>query len=142
LIQGDKNLIAPNKRPLSSMSPTIITKNGQLFMVIGTPGGSTIPSQLIGVIQNVIDFGQDIQVAVNAPRIHMQWLPDKVYLEPDALSKDTEEALKKMGYDLVAGSPYNTPRWGAVMAIEVDRKTGQLKGAVDNRRPAGLALGH
>jgi gamma-glutamyltranspeptidase/glutathione hydrolase len=141
LVQGDKNLIAPNKRPLSSMSPTIITKNGQLFMVIGTPGGSTIPSQLIGVIQNVIDFGLDIQMAVNAPRIHMQWLPDKVYLEPDAISKDTEEALKKMGYDLVAGSPYNTPRWGAVMAIEVDRKTRQLKGAVDNRRPAGLAVG-
>jgi len=141
LVQGDKNIIAPGKRPLSSIAPTIITKNGKLAMVIGTPGGSTIPSQLVGFIQNVIDYNMDIQLAVDSPRIHMQWLPDKVYLEPFTLSKDTEDLLVKMGYELVSGSPYNTPRWGAVMAIRVDEKTGKLQGAVDSRRPSGLARG-
>lgn len=141
LVQSDKNLIGPKKRPLSSIAPTIITKNGHLVMVIGTPGGSTIPSQLIGVIQNVLDYGMDIQLAVDSPRIHMQWLPDKVYLEPFTLSKDTETLLKKMGYELITGSPFGTPRWGAVMAIKVDEKTGKLLGAVDSRRPAGLAIG-
>jgi gamma-glutamyltranspeptidase/glutathione hydrolase len=141
LIQSDKNIIAPKKRPLSSIAPTMITKNGKLVMVLGTPGGSTIPSQLVGVIQNVIDYGMDIQLAVDSPRIHMQWLPDKVYLEPFALSEDTEVLLKKMGYELTQGSPYGTPRWGAVMAIRVDPNSGKLTGAVDSRRPAGLAIG-
>lgn len=142
LVQSDKNLIGPKKRPLSSIAPTIITKNGHLVMVMGTPGGSTIPSQLIGVIINVLDFGMDIQLAVDSPRIHMQWLPDKVYLEPFTLSQDTEKVLQKMGYELITGSPYGTPRWGAVMAIKVDEKTGKIFGAVDSRRPAGLAIGN
>lgn len=141
LVQGNKNIIAPGKRPLSSIAPTIITKNGKLTMVIGTPGGSTIPSQLVGFIQNVIDYNMDIQLAADSPRIHMQWMPDKVYLEPFTLSKDTEALLEKMGYELVSGSPYNTPRWGALMAIRVDEKTGKLQGAVDSRRPSGLARG-
>lgn len=142
LIQGEKNLIAPKKRPLSSIAPTIITKNGKLAFVMGAPGGSTIPSQLVGVISNVVDYGMDIQLAVDSPRVHMQWLPDNIFLEPFTLSKDTEGLLKKMGYQLVQGSPYGTPRWGAVMAIRVDEKTGRLFGAVDSRRPSGLAIGH
>lgn len=142
LIQGEKNLIAPKKRPLSSIAPTIITKNGKLAFVMGAPGGSTIPSQLVGVISNVIDYGMDIQLAVDSPRIHMQWLPDRIFLEPYTLSKDTEALLEKMGYQFVDGSPYGTPRWGAVMAIHVDEKTGKLFGAVDSRRPSGLAIGH
>lgn len=141
LIQGEKNLIAPKKRPLSSIAPSIITKSGKLAFVLGTPGGSTIPSQLVGVITNVIDYGMDIQLAVDSPRVHMQWLPDSIFLEPFTLSKDTEELLKKMGYQLVEGSPYGTPRWGAVMAIRIDEKSGKLYGAVDSRRPSGLAIG-
>lgn len=141
LIQGKANIIAPGKRPLSSIAPTIITKNGILFMVIGTPGGSTIPSQLIQVIENVIDFDMNIQQAVNAPRYHMQWLPDNIFMEPFTFSADTQNVLNKLGHKLKPGSPYGTTRWGAVTAIQVDAKTGELQGAMDARRPAGLAKG-
>ena len=89
LVQGEANAIAPKKTPLSSMSPTIVSKDGKPFMVIGSPGGARIITITLEAIINVIDHGMSIQEAIDAPRIHHQWLPDKVYMEPYALSPDT-----------------------------------------------------
>lgn len=142
LVQGDANRGAPGKRPLSSMAPTIITQNGKLFMVLSTPGGSTIPTQLANVIHNVIDYGMNIQEAIDAPRIHMQWLPDVIFFEPRAFSADTQRILNNMGHHFRPGAPWGAPLWGAVTAIQIDSKTNQLSGAMDSRRPAGSATGH
>lgn len=139
LYQGTANLIAPGKRPLSSMAPTIILKNQQLFMVLGTPGGSTIPTQLLETIENVIDYNMNLQQAVDAPRFHMQWLPDVVYMEPYAFSFLTLHNLQMMGYSFQPGSPYGTSRWGVVAAILRDPATGKYYGAIDKRVLQGSA---
>lgn len=141
LIQGVVNLIAPGKRPLSAMSPTILLKNNKLFLVLGTPGGSTIPTQLVQTIQNIVDFKMSVQDAVNMPRFHFQWLPDVVYVEPGALPPDTQMKLQNMGYKITEGSPWGAKQWGAVTAILKDPKTGLLMGAMDGRKSAGKALG-
>lgn len=142
LIQGEQNAIQPQKRPLSSMAPTIVLKNKQLFMVLGAPGGSTIPTQILETIENVIDYHFKLQQSVNAPRYHMQWLPDQVYIEPNAFTSATLESLKKIGYHFHLGSPFDTPLWGAVAAILREPSLGKLVGAIDKRRPEGLALGN
>lgn len=141
LVHGTANSIAPGKRPLSSMTPTIVTKDGKIVLVTGAAGGSTIITQVLTTIINVIDYGMNIQEAIDAPRVHMQWLPDKVFMEPFSFSQDTERLLKKMGYTLQLGSPYKTTHWGASVAI-MRGSNGQLYGAVDSRRPAGLAKGY
>ena len=112
LVQGKTNVIAPGKRPLSSMSPTIVTKDGKTFMVLGSPGGSRIITIVAETIMNVIDHGMQIQEAVNAPRIHHQWLPDQITVEPFALSPDTAKLLKDMGHKIVEQAA-----WGAAEAI-------------------------
>ncbi|SJZ92579.1 gamma-glutamyltransferase [Consotaella salsifontis] len=143
LVQGKANAIAPGKRPLSSMSPTIVTKDGQIFMVVGSPGGSRIITITLEAILNVIDHGMDIQAAIDAPRIHHQWLPDKVFAEPFALSPDTRQKLTDMGYEIE-----EQPTWGAAEGILIhapgaeSTKTRVLAGANDNRRPAGAAVGY
>ncbi|HUP68047.1 MAG TPA: gamma-glutamyltransferase [Sphingomicrobium sp.] len=101
LIEGPNNAVAPGKRPLSSMTPTIVTKDGKLFMVVGTPGGSRIPSAVIETISNVIDFKMTVTEAVDAPRIHHQWLPDEIGYEPFGLSADTVAKLEAMGHKVV-----------------------------------------
>jgi gamma-glutamyltranspeptidase/glutathione hydrolase len=157
LVQGEANAIRPGKRPLSSMSPTIVTRDGKVFMVVGSPGGARIITITLEAILNAVDYGMDIQAAVDAPRIHHQWLPDKVYVEPMALSPDTEKVLTGMGYTIVEQAP-----WGAAEAIMVGRENevkklaagggddtmrtgnrlpGLLYGANDDRRPAGKAAG-
>lgn len=140
LIQGKANLLAPNKRPLSSIAPTMIMKNNELFMILGTPGGSTIPTQIVETIQNVIDFNMPLQNAVDASRYHMQWLPDVIFIEPNTFSISVMTELKAMNYEFKSGSPFGTIRWGAVTAIM--KNANQWDGAVDIRRPAGLALGY
>jgi len=100
LVEGANNAIAPGKRPLSSMTPTIVTKDGKLVLVLGTPGGSHIPTGVLQVISNVIDYGMTIEEADEAPRIHQQWLPDVTYAEHDALSADTVKALAAKGQKL------------------------------------------
>jgi gamma-glutamyltranspeptidase / glutathione hydrolase len=158
LVQGSTNVIAPGKRPLSSMSPTVVTKDGKTFMVLGSPGGSRIITIVLEVIQNVVDHGMNIQEAVDAPRIHHQWLPDQITVEPFALSADTAKVLTDMGHKIVEQAP-----WGAAEAIligpQVDTTTpqaatsndaiaaskpvpGKLYGAHDDRRPAGSAVGY
>jgi len=136
LVQGRVNQIEPGKRPLSSMSPTIVLKDGKLFMVTGSPGGSTIISTTLESILNVVDFGMNMQQAVDAPRVHHQWYPDVIFIEPGLLTPHTRAALTKMGYAFK-----EMPSWGADEAILVNPNTGLLEGANDRRRPAGLAAG-
>jgi len=123
------NSIAPNKRMLSSMTPTIVVKDGKPFMVIGSPGGSTIMTTVLQVIVNVIDFKMTIQEAVDAPRIHHQWLPDHLMYEQRALSQDAVDNLRAMGYALRMRE--NTT--GLAEGILFDRKRGLMLGATDPR---------
>jgi gamma-glutamyltranspeptidase/glutathione hydrolase len=135
LIQGERNAIQPNKRPLSSMVPTIVLRDGKLFMVVGSPGGSTIPSAVMQVILNVIDFKMNAQDAVDAPRIHHQWQPDRLRCER-TLSPDTVAILKARGYDVDFTPAVVLAR---VEAIVVDG--GYLQGGSDGRG-AGKASGY
>ncbi|MCU0444337.1 MAG: gamma-glutamyltransferase [Microscillaceae bacterium] len=100
VIGGEANAIAPQKRMLSSMTPTIVEKNGQLKMIVGTPGGSTIPNSVLQTILNVLEYGMGMQVAVGASRLHHQWQPDVIFVEENGIDKKTAEALEKMGYKL------------------------------------------
>jgi gamma-glutamyltranspeptidase/glutathione hydrolase len=128
LVGGDANSIEPGKRPLSSMSPTIVLKDGKVFMVVGSPGGSRIITTTMQVIMNVIDHGMNISEAVEQPRIHMQWIPDELRVEPHGLVKDVSDKLRSMGYKLVELDPM-----GDVNAILVDPKTGLITGSTDPR---------
>ena len=149
LVQGDANAIVPKKTPLSSMSPTILSKDGKPFMVIGSPGGARIITITLEAIINVIDHGMNIQEAVDAPRIHHQWLPDKVYMEPHALSPDTVRLLTEMGHDV--GIDPNWTIWGEAAGILVGGKSlseieagggARYYGAIDSRATAGAARGY
>lgn len=129
LVGGEANAIGPKKRPLSSMSPTIILKDGKVFMVVGSPGGSRITTTVLQVISNVIDHEMDISTAVEAPRFHMQWLPDEIRTEPFGIIKDVQNNLEKMGYKIT-----KKPYMGDVNAIMVDPKTGKIVGSMDTRK--------
>lgn len=135
LVQGAKNAIQPGKRPLSSMTPTIITKNNRIVLIIGSPGGPRIITSTLLTILNVIDYGMTIQEAVNKARYHHQWLPDTIEIEPLALSSHTINRLLKMGYHFSLKKP-----WGAVEAIYIDPVTHRVFGANDKRRSAGAAV--
>ena len=135
LIQSSANAIAPNKRPLSSMTPTIVLKDDRLFLVLGSPGGATIISTVANIIMGVIDFGLDIQQAVNAPRFHHQWMPDELRLEKFGFSPDTLPLLTNGGYGLK-----QTGYWGDAECIAVDPRTGDRLGASDGRN-GGHAIG-
>lgn len=138
LVQGQANAIEPGKRPLSSMSPTIILKNGKVFMVTGSPGGSRIITTVLETITNVIDYDKTIQSAVDTPRFHYQGLPDSINIEVEALPQDTVQKLLMFGYKIDA----QPQTWGAAESILVNSQTGLLYGANDRRRPAGAALGY
>jgi gamma-glutamyltranspeptidase/glutathione hydrolase len=136
LLQGEANAIAPGKRPLSSMTPTIVLNNGRLFMVLGSPGGPRIITATLLTMLNVIDFDMSLQAAVDAPRIHYQASPDDVFVEPFALSFLNARWLEWRGYHIV---PQST--WSAVEAIMVN-DDGSLIGVNDDvRRPIGSAVG-
>jgi gamma-glutamyltranspeptidase/glutathione hydrolase len=122
---------------LSAMTPTIVVKDGALFMVVGTPGGSTIITTVAQVISNVIDFGMPLHWAVGAGRFHHQHLPDQIYLEADMLTPETIERLRRMGHEIrVRGGTS-----GRVNAILRDPRTHLLQGVADPREYAGLAEG-
>ena len=127
LVQGEVNSIAPNKRPLSSMTPTMLLHNGKLYMVVGAPGGARIITGVFEVILNVIDFGMNAQDAVDFPRFHHQWKPDKLDLEK-GISPDTAALLRGMGYDVNQGPNVSVAR---VEAIVIDG--GWLQGGSDGR---------
>ncbi len=158
LVQGTANAIAPGKRPLSSMTPTLVSKDGKVYLVLGSPGGSRIITIAAEIIMNIIDHGMEPQEAVDAPRVHHQWLPDAVYQEPFALSPDTRVNLEARGYSVIEQIP-----WGAAELIELGPAAaaakgtqssgndsarsgkilpGSLYGATDDRRPAGEAIGY
>jgi gamma-glutamyltranspeptidase/glutathione hydrolase len=143
LIQGAANAIGPGKRPLSSMTPTIVVHGGKTFLVLGSPGSSKIITTVANVLMGVVDYGMNIQEAVDAPRFHNQWLPDVLNVE-QWFSPDTVQRLQKMGYNVQFGlhdgadvSPY----WSDAECIAVDPKTGERLGASDYREN-GKAVGY
>ena len=136
MIGTSPNLARPGKRMLSSMAPTIIAKDGQLFMVTGTPGGRTIINTVLTTILNVIDYGMNAQEAVDAGRMHHQWLPDRLSLERFGFSADTIAALKAMGHTIAESGGQ-----GAAQVIVFNQKDNMLEGGVDRRPPDGGAAG-
>ena len=139
LIQGERNAVAPRKRPLSAMTPTfVLRKDGSLWFTVGSPGGPTIINTVLEVISNVVDYGMNIQQAIDAPRIHHQWLPDELVYEPFGLSGDTQRVLAARGHKLV-----DKPRYlGDAEGIMIEEKTGIRLGATDPRRSDGVAIGY
>jgi gamma-glutamyltranspeptidase/glutathione hydrolase len=134
LRQGTHNAIAPGKRPLSSMAPTMVTRDGKLVMVLGSPDGSRIISVVLQVLINTIDYQMGLAQAVGAPRIHEQYLPDVLFTEPDALNPGTVQSLQRMGYSLHTIGPF-----GAAEVIE--QIDGRWFGVNDPRSPDGSASG-
>ena len=138
LIQGERNAVAPRKRPLSAMTPTIVLrKDGSFWFTVGSPGGPTIINTVLCVITNVIDFDMNIQQAIDAPRIHHQWLPDELVGEPLGLSGDTQKALASRGHALAKQRTL-----GDAEGIMIEEKTGVRLGATDPRRSDGAAIGY
>ncbi|NWB55481.1 gamma-glutamyltransferase [Pseudomonas sp. F8002] len=145
LVQGEANAIAPGKTPLSSMSPTIVTKDGKAVMVVGTPGGSRIITATLLTILNVIDYKMNIQEAVDAPRFHQQWLPEATNIERFALSPDTQKILEGWGHKFAGPQDANHLAAILVGAPSLDGKpvgNNRFYGANDPRRNTGLSLGY
>jgi gamma-glutamyltranspeptidase/glutathione hydrolase len=137
LVQGPANAIAPGKRPLSSMTPTIILEDGKLRYVLGSPGGGRIISTVGNIFLSAAEGGLNIQEAVDAPRFHHQYLPDILYLEP-GFSADTIAALRAMGYTVTLSRGH----WSDGECIAVDPATGELLGGQDQRKHFGKAAGY
>lgn len=145
LVQGESNAIAPGKRPLSSMSPTIVSRDGKPVLVLGTPGGSRIITVTALVLMNLVDYGMTVQEAVDAPRFHQQWQPEATNLEPFALSPDTRQILLGMGHRFGAPQPANHMAAILVGAPSLGGKpvgSNRYYGANDPRRNTGLAAGY
>ncbi|KQV47269.1 gamma-glutamyltranspeptidase [Pelomonas sp. Root1217] len=145
LVQGEANRIEPGKRPLSSMSPTIVTKDGKTVMVVGTPGGSRIITAVLHTMINVIDYGMDVQEATDAPRFHQQWLPEATNVEAFALSPDTRKILEGWGQKFADPQPANHLASILVGAPKLGGKPvgkNRYYGANDPRRNSGLAAGY
>ena len=139
LIQGERNAVAPKKRPLSAMTPTIVLrKDGSLWFTVGSPGGPTIINTVLCIITNVIDYEMNIQQAIDFPRIHHQWLPDEIVIEPFGLSGDTQRALSSRGHKFAEKKRY----LGDAEGIMIEEKTGVRLGATDPRRSDGQAIGY
>ena len=136
LRQGEANLIEPGKRPLSSMSPTIVTRDGRVYLVTGSPGGSTIPTTVLQVITNLLDYDMNLNDAVNTPRMHYQGIPNRVLSEPQAITPETFRGLKLRGYNIL---PFRT--YGAAESILV-KADGTMIGVNDRRKPAGKAVAY
>lgn len=135
LIQGPANSIGPGKRPLSAMTPTIVLKDGKLFLVLGSPGGPRIITTVANILMGVIDYGLDIQEAINAPRYHHQWMPDEIYVEK-GISPDTLKLLRQMGHKIETEDS-----WSDGECIAIDLKSGERLGASDGRnngKPVGF----
>jgi gamma-glutamyltranspeptidase/glutathione hydrolase len=142
LIQGEANAIVPGKRPLSSMTPTMVFKDGKLLLITGSPGGPTIINTVLQIITNVIDHRMPVMQAVEAPRIHNQWMPDVVTYERFGMSPDTMAALKAKGHTLPERKSYEGAYQGDGETIAVDPATGRFFGAADPRKGDAKAVGY
>jgi gamma-glutamyltranspeptidase/glutathione hydrolase len=143
LIQGPANAIGPGKRPLSAMTPTMVLKDGKLYLVLGSPGGARIISTVANILMGVVDYGMNIQEAVNAPRFHNQWLPDVVNVE-QWFPSDTVRLLEQMGHKVEVGETASgkvDPYWSDGECIAIDQKTNERLGASDVRNN-GKAVGY
>ncbi len=136
VLQGSANAIGPGKRPLSSMTPTMVLRNSRLWLVLGSPGGPTIITTVANILIDVEDYGLNIQQAVAAPRFHQQWMPDVLFMEPDRFSPDTRRLLAAHGYHIVDGDR------GDAECIEIDPATGERLGASDPRTEGARAVGY
>ena len=136
LIGTEPNLARPQQRMLSSMSPSIVAHDGDLVAVVGSPGGRTIINTTLQIILNMVDFGMNIQEAVNAPRMHHQWLPDRIRLETDAVVQDVVQALEALGHTVQMGG-----RQGSANSIGVNPLSGERMGAPDPRSADSGAVG-
>jgi gamma-glutamyltranspeptidase / glutathione hydrolase len=147
LLQSANNAIEPRKRPLSAMTPTIVLKDGKVWFAVGSPGGPTIINTVLQVVVNVIDYGMNIQQAIDAPRFHHQWMPDELRYEPFGLNADTRRELERRGHLFPKRSGGNgaTEETASVIGdsqgVMIDLKTGMRLGAADSRR-GGKAIGY
>ena len=137
LIQGPANEIAPGHRPLSAMTPTIVVKDGKTLLVLGSPGGPRIITTVANILMGVLDFGLDLQQAVNAPRFHHQWLPDSISMETYGFSPDTVKKLSEMGHQIGMVADFYTDG----ECIMIDPRSGERLGASDGRNN-GQAVGY
>ncbi len=142
LLQGPANAIQPGKRPLSSMTPTLVFKDGKLLLVTGSPGGPTIINTVLQIVTNVIDHGMSAGKAVEAPRIHHQWMPDVLSYESYGMSPDTAALLTAKGHTLKERVSYEGGYQGDAETIFIDPKTNRRHGAADPRRPDSRAVGY
>lgn len=142
LIQGESNAIAAHKRPLSSMTPTFLVKNGKLAMVIGSPGGPTIITTVLQVILNVVDHNMNIAEAIAAPRIHHQWLPDEIQAETGSVREPVLSGLTAKGHKFHLNSRGSGQSWGDAEGIMIDPRTGARLGASDPRSSNAAAVGY
>ena len=136
VLQGAANAVGPGKRPLSTMTPTMVLKDGKLWLVLGSPGGPTIVTTVANILIDVADYGLNIQQAVAAPRFHQQWMPDEIFMEPDRFSPDTLRLLAAHGYRITEGDR------GDAECIEIDPATGERLGASDPRTQTARAVGY
>lgn len=147
LLQSANNAIEPRKRPLSAMTPTIVLKDGKVWFAVGSPGGPTIINTVLQVVVNVIDYGMDIQEAIDVPRFHHQWMPDELRYEPFGLNEDTRKEMERRGHIFPrrAGGTGATEETAGVIGdaqgVMIDLKTGMRLGAADSRR-GGKAVGY
>jgi gamma-glutamyltranspeptidase/glutathione hydrolase len=137
LVQSEKNAIAPRKRPLSSMTPTILLKDGHLWIALGSPGGPTIVNTVLQLIVDVVDFGMNVRRAMDASRLHHQWLPDRIVWEPFSIPREVRAALEAKGHKFADQPVYI----GDAQVIAIDEKTGVRLGACDPRN-GGVPVGY
>jgi gamma-glutamyltranspeptidase/glutathione hydrolase len=147
LIQGERNAVGPRKRPLSAMTPTFVLRpDNSLWFTVGSPGGATIINTVMQIVTNIIDYDMNIQQAIDAPRIHNQWLPDETAYEPYGLSEDTLSILRARGHKVLvrtdAGWTAGDGYMGDAAGIMIEDKTGARLGASDPRRSVGLPVGY
>jgi gamma-glutamyltranspeptidase/glutathione hydrolase len=147
LIQGERNAVGPRKRPLSAMTPTFVLRpDNSLWFTVGSPGGATIINTVMQIVTNIIDYDMNIQQAIDAPRIHNQWLPDEIAYEPFGLSEDTLSILRSRGHKILvradAGWTAGDGYMGDAAGIMIEDKTGTRLGASDPRRSVGQPVGY
>jgi len=140
LIGTEPNLAAPGKRMLSSMTPTILSKEGKVVLAIGSPGGRTIINTVLETIVDLVDFGINVQEAIDAPRFHHQWLPDRIHYERYGLSPDTVALLRARGH-LVEEGEEDGATQGVAEGVFYDAASDMLEGGSDRRAPDGAAIG-